>query len=160
MTEQTTLTDRLAAALRLYADAPGIIATHGTANHDIATAVLTEYDAEQVHAERVAKRGLTRFVGEAARNRAIRLVDLALERGYRLGVHDGEEWVLRDSTDREAVLDAMASTDHDLLRIENPAAKAGNVMLIWENGEDVISDYHCAEHIEALVSDVSEAFGD
>ena len=75
---------------------------------------------------------------------AAKLVEHALKTGHTVSVHDGEEWVLKRSKHADAILNAMFSTDQDLLAIR-PADGSevfGRVTLIYGNtGYDVISDY-------------------
>lgn len=61
--------------------------------------------------------------------------------GYHLGVHDGEETTVTATTDLEQVMGALATTDMDNLRVFRPnGERVGTVLLIWGNGEDLISD--------------------
>lgn len=65
-----------------------------------------------------------------------------LEAGYTLGVNDGEEITIKESTDAEAVLKAMATTDEDYLLAYRDGKRVGWVRFIYGNdGWDVINDY-------------------
>lgn len=71
-----------------------------------------------------------------------KLVTDLLAAGCVLTVNDGEEDVLIDSKDAEAVYSALGSTDEDWLFVKYGALKGpGWVRLIWGNDVDVISDY-------------------
>ena len=87
------------------------------------------------------------------------LVAKALERGWLVTVHDGEEVALRRSNDAAAIWGAMRSTDEDNLIFfaQDGETRLGWVWLIWGNGEDLISDYTDKPEIAALVKDVDPA---
>lgn len=76
-----------------------------------------------------------------------KLVDDLLAAGLNLSVYDGEEWPLRNSTDKDAIWAALASTDRDEIVVSNPKneqglwPRLGWIILIWGNDQDVISDY-------------------
>lgn len=73
---------------------------------------------------------------------AKRLVRAILGRGWVISVFDGEETTLVRSADFDAVIDAMGSTDYDQLGVFDAEGKSlGAIMLIWSNGEDLISDH-------------------
>ena len=103
---------------------------------------------------------LDKYAPESAKRIAVALVDAALAAGYSLGVYDGEETTVRHSRDRQEVLEALASTDHDHLRFYRPdASKAGYVLLIWENGDDAASDWSDNAETNALVLPVLFGLG-
>lgn len=81
------------------------------------------------------------------------LVDTALAKGYRISVNDGEEPVLVRSTDRYAIMQAMASTDMDILLFTNGQDRIGSIVLIWGNEGDLISDASDTQLIEDLIRD-------
>lgn len=95
------------------------------------------------------------------RNIATKLIGALLEAGYRLGVSDGEEIVLRYSNDPEAILSAMASTSEDYLLVYAVTKQGdglsyaynGWIKLIWGNGIDLISDHnmHLSEYIDPIL---------
>lgn len=81
------------------------------------------------------------YVLEDEQKIATKLVDTILEAGHMISVIDGEEVVVRRSTDRAEILEAMASTDSDTLVIrDSQRRRIGSVTLIWGNGCDLISD--------------------
>lgn len=82
------------------------------------------------------------------------LVKQALASGYRVSVCDGEEWVVKLSSNRAEIIGACFSTDADSLVIRDPNQagadgafkKIGAVQLIYGNdGYDVISDYSSSD---------------
>jgi hypothetical protein len=77
---------------------------------------------------------------------ARKIVKDALANGWTISVYDGEEWPLKSSTDSRAILEAMCSTDSDMLRLRDAAGEViGNIWLVWGNDEDVISDHSDSE---------------
>lgn len=75
------------------------------------------------------------------------LVRLLLEAGHELTVFDGEEYTLRHSTNRDAILAALATTEEDQLFTD-----AMSFELLYGNAEDgseVITDYAADDLTEA-----------
>lgn len=96
---------------------------------------------------------------------AQKLVDGLLDAGFTLDVNDGEETVLRASTDRKAILESLGSTDYDVIRCRNKKNNlpidgyvadevCGWVMLVWGNEVDLISGYTC--NIERYIQEAVE----
>jgi len=86
---------------------------------------------------------------------AVKLVDAVLANGDRISVYDGEAYPVKFSSDREEILTAMASTDMDTLVIRKPDHfRLGSVLLIYGNGEDLISDHTANEHMDKLCSQI------
>lgn len=92
------------------------------------------------------------------------LIAAFLSAGYVLGVNDGEETVLRNSTEVEEIIEAMQSTDHDYLLVSEVRQQGGGpsyrqmgwVLLIWGNGHDLISDHNdCFTDLIAPVQDMA-----
>lgn len=86
---------------------------------------------------------LDRFAqpGEAKAARA--LLRRALSAGYAVSVYDGEEWTVRRSRKFEELEGALASTDHDTIRLDrqdfNNASGwhfVGTILLVWGNAAD------------------------
>ena len=89
---------------------------------------------------------------------ARRLVDEALREGYYLSVHDGEEWPVVVSRDRDAIVRAMESVDICHLRIRGAMVgdKAGpilgNALIVYGNDPDEeIADYTDNQFMHELV---------
>ena len=77
---------------------------------------------------------------------ARKIVKDALANGWTVSVYDGEEWTVKSSTDSRAILEAMCSTDSDVLRLRDASGESiGNIWLVWGNDEDVISDHSDSE---------------
>jgi len=71
-----------------------------------------------------------------------KLVKKALAAGYAVSVYDGGAWPLKRSLSYRAIMAAMFSTDSDVLRFRaGDGQSLGTVLLIYGNGEDVISDH-------------------
>lgn len=77
----------------------------------------------------------------------------ALEAGYTLGVDDGEEVTIKNSTDADAVLKACQSTDEDRLLFYREGKRVGWVYFVYGNaGYEVINDY--TTNLETVVAPV------
>lgn len=73
---------------------------------------------------------------------AKKLIDELLRRGYSISVFDSEEFTLKRSTSRADIINALATTDSDTLRVRDSDGELiGHFILIWGNGEDLISDF-------------------
>ena len=70
------------------------------------------------------------------------LVDELLGHGFKLSVHDGEEWTVTASDHKQEVLRALHTVDNNGLRATHPDGTMGAVFLVYGNsGWDVICDY-------------------
>lgn len=80
----------------------------------------------------------------------------ALDMGYLVSVHDGEEWAIKASGDYSAITREIAATDETMLRIRRPGAGnhtvVGNVWLIHGNGCDVIADYTDSNDVQSILA--------
>lgn len=78
----------------------------------------------------------------------------AIAAGYTVSLCDGEEWTVKKSTDKTAIIEAAFSTDEDILRLRRADGSAiGNLWFIYGNdGYDVISDYTASEEMEVFFS--------
>jgi len=70
-----------------------------------------------------------------------RTIKALLAAGYNLSVYDGEETTVHASTDPKQIIDAMFTTDSDVLRVYKGGLRAGWVQFIYGNGIDVLSDH-------------------
>lgn len=98
---------------------------------------------------------LDRYAGAGEAVVARRLIRQALLRGWKVSVHDGEEWTVKQSTDRMTILAALCTTDNDTLKFRDAAGVCvGNIWLVWGNdpaGQELCADYTDNEAIESLV---------
>lgn len=82
------------------------------------------------------------------------LVKQALDKGYTVSVYDGEDWCLKLSNSVTLIMSSIQSTDSDKLVFRNAnKVKIGAVLLVYGNGDDVISDYSDNEAMRALIGD-------
>jgi hypothetical protein len=88
------------------------------------------------------------------------LIDDGIAAGYTISVYDGEETVLTHSTDKEAILSAMFSTDEDILIFAKHNKRVGYVNFVYGNsGWDVIADYSVKlEHLMANADRISDEY--
>lgn len=80
-----------------------------------------------------------------------RLLAAILKAKCTVTVYDGEDCVITKSRAKGVIIAALGSTDHDVLHIYHPDGKLGFILLIWGNGEDVISDYSDNDTIRKFV---------
>ena len=101
------------------------------------------------------------YISATDKRTAEKLIDAALAKGYLISVCDGVygegEWTLKQSKDKDAILNALATTDSDTLRFRNLAGeKLGVMTLIWGNGEDeLIADYSVTPEMNTLYDEVN-----
>lgn len=73
---------------------------------------------------------------------AMKHIDGALEKGWSISVNDSEEWTLRRSRDREAIVNAIATTDENLIGFWADGVHIGNTFWIFgePNGDGIFTD--------------------
>lgn len=64
------------------------------------------------------------------------LVSYALKRGFTISVWDGEEWQVRSSTDKAAIIEAVESVEVAQLRIKEDGNEVGWALIIPFGVED------------------------
>lgn len=83
---------------------------------------------------------------------ASKLIEDMLSNGNTVSVWEGEDWAIYKSTDYTAIMEALASTDSDWIyayaRVGNNVKRIGAVLLIYGNGNDLISD--CSDNPATL----------
>lgn len=71
-----------------------------------------------------------------------RAVTDILGKGYKVSLYDGGEFTVKRSTDLNLILNAIQTTDRDMLKVYDGDALIGTIILIYGNdGHDVIADY-------------------
>jgi hypothetical protein len=90
------------------------------------------------------------------------LVKEALKRGYTVSVYDSEEWTVNKSTNENEIREALFTTDMDTLKLRHAdGSNIGNILLVYGNdGPDVVSDYHTAPEIEAIMDEIITPLAD
>lgn len=79
------------------------------------------------------------------------LVEAALAKGYSIVIDNGEE-EHPASTDRQTILNNMAHTDEEWMRIYAADGKAvGTIFTVYGEGNTCITDYSDCPEIEVLV---------
>ncbi|PBC01760.1 hypothetical protein CK220_24300 [Mesorhizobium sp. WSM3860] len=98
----------------------------------------------------------------AERRIARALVKACLDRGYMISVYDSEDWVVRRSDDKAAIMLALFSTDEDGIHLRSPTGdKLGWFQLIYGNsGYDVVSDHADNEICNAIWDEVISPLAD
>jgi hypothetical protein len=86
---------------------------------------------------------------------ARRLVKRAIALGYTVSVNDGEAFTVIRSRNESDIVDALETTDSDMLVFRWPdGTRVGWVYLVWGNAEDIISDCSDNADSEALTSNL------
>lgn len=85
-----------------------------------------------------------------------KLITALLAAGYTVDMNDGEETTVSRSTSHDEIMQAMFTTDEDILIARDSAGKqVGNVYLVYGNdGYDVISEYSLS--LEAVLAPVEK----
>lgn len=85
---------------------------------------------------------------------ARRLVKSALKMGYRVSVHDGEDWS-PPSDEFFVIWDDLGEMDEDnIILFDANDTRVGWIMLVWGNepdGSELISDHSSNDAIDAVV---------
>jgi hypothetical protein len=102
----------------------------------------------------------SQYTTRGERKVATKLVRAALAAGYTISVNDGEDWTVKRATRAYDVLDALATTGEDTLRLHaaDPSKtigwhNAGSFYLVWGNADDgseLISDFTANDLCEGL----------
>ena len=84
------------------------------------------------------------------------IVRRAISKGYTVSVNDDAagqgEWTVKRSRDPAEIIEALASTGGDLLKIRDTSGKSlGVISLVYGNGGDVVSDCTDARAILELM---------
>ena len=94
------------------------------------------------------------YTTQGERTVARRLVRAALAAGCAIDVNDGEEWTVKRATMWTPVMNALATTGGDVLRLRDANDDyAGSFYLVWgneESGECLISDFTANDLCEGL----------
>jgi hypothetical protein len=90
------------------------------------------------------------------------LVADCLKRGYAISVNDGEEWVVKRSTNKGEILAALFSTDEDYIHLRTTTGgKLGWFKLMYGNdGYDVVSDYSANDVCDAIWNETISPLSD
>jgi hypothetical protein len=77
------------------------------------------------------------YVSASDADQATALVTLLLTNGNTISVNDGEEWVVKNSTDSGFIMESMASTEADTLKVRDADGNTlGTFYLVYGNGPD------------------------
>lgn len=85
-----------------------------------------------------------------------KVVESALRLGYIVSLYDGEEYTVKRSSDKAAILAAGQTTDMDRLyfRVAATGEQVGYVMFIYGNqASEVMADWVDNEQVEAILTD-------
>lgn len=79
---------------------------------------------------------LDKYTAKGEAIMARRLIAKLLADGMVISIMDGEDWTVRRSTNKAEIVDALATTDHDIVQIRDDAGVVGFFMLVYGNAED------------------------
>ena len=112
------------------------------------------YTAEQLASQRKLN---TRIEDE---KRVVKkIVERAIRTGYMVSLYDGEEFTVKRSTDKQAILDAIYTTDMDKLVFRSVATgeQVGAVLLVYGNSaSEVMNDWHDSAIMNDILADATE----
>ncbi len=87
------------------------------------------------------------------------LLAAILAGGYSITVNDGDDDVLKYSTDTTRIINNMGATDTDLLKVYQGTEYIGFILLVPGNGDDIVSNHSGNDIITNLVDKVLEDLG-
>lgn len=121
----------------------------------------TGFDTSIQNAMDRGERALARRI-KAEKRMSVALVTACLARGFAVSVSDGEDWPVKRSTNKTEILEALFSTDEDVIVIRTKnGEKAGWFQLIYGNdGYDVVSDYSANATCDAIWNEVLRPLSD
>lgn len=96
---------------------------------------------------------------DAEREQVARYIRAALKAGYALSVLDGEEWVLKFSTDEQAVLAVMFTTDGDVIQMDDHGRRVGALYFVYGNEPDEVLCDHSDNPATRAIVDAAEQEG-
>ena len=98
------------------------------------------------------------FANKGDAKAARKLINMVLAKGWLVSVNDGEEWVLKASKDKAAILAALTSTGEDYLIFrDSEGNKIGFMYLVWGNAPyELVSDCSANESIDLLWKEWNE----
>jgi len=105
------------------------------------------------------------YVPEWERPVISRLIDLVVDGGNVICVHDSEEWVVKRSSDRALIRSQLGHAENDTLVIRNnEGEELGFFYLIYDNGSEddrmvVICDYSANEYCENIYRTLELHYG-
>ena len=94
------------------------------------------------------------------------LIDFALVDGNTISINDSEEWVVKRSTDKRVILEAMASSGEDWLAVrDRDGVLLGQFYLIYQNGSEgepmiLIADCYANGYCNDMCDKLSALFPD
>jgi len=95
------------------------------------------------------------------------LVNECMNRGYRVSIWDGGEWVLESSASKTRIMQNLGHSEEEVLRITEDGKLVGKVLLVYGNEPYyVISDHtsnpamdELLAPVEALIEQLEVAHG-
>ena len=96
---------------------------------------------------------LPEYASTVERGIVSKLLDLCLVNGNKVSIYDGEEYAIKRSTNKKAILKEMAATGEDSVLVRDAEnVILGKFYLIYGNDEDIISDYIANEYCDKIAA--------
>lgn len=92
------------------------------------------------------------------------LIRRLLKDDMRISIHDGEEWMLKQSTDRKEILETMSQTGEDTVRARTADGEhVADFYLIYHNGSEqepmvTISDTSANNYADSVWDELEAKF--
>ena len=92
------------------------------------------------------------------------LIRRLLKDGMKISIHDGEEWMLKQSTNRKEILETMSQTGEDTVRARNADKEhVADFYLIYHNGSEqepmvTISDHSYNDYANDVLQELETKF--
>jgi len=90
---------------------------------------------------------------------AAKLINDALNKGYKVCLHDGQETTVWKSSKVSEVMKASRTVDSDLLSFYDRDEYLGHAVLVYNSGNqglDLISNHSCTDTMDDLLSGVNK----
>ena len=123
-----------------------------------------EEKPEPTYAEDLAAKRWCRYVPKHERPVLGALIKLCLENDHTVSVHDGEEFVVNESTSYNLIKSQLGHTGEDQLSVLNPEGKqVGWFWLIYNNGSEedvmvVMCDCWANDYCNAIMEKLSARY--
>ncbi len=96
---------------------------------------------------------LTSYTTLGESRAAFVLVQVIIDMDYSISVNDGEEWTVVKSQRPQEILDALATTEADWLRIHKGERSVGTFCLVYGNADDgseLVADHTYNDECNAI----------
>lgn len=88
-----------------------------------------------------------------------KIVERAIRLGYMVSLYDGEEYTVKRSVDKAAIMAAVYTTDMDRLyfRVKTTGEQVGSVLLVYGNSaSEVMADWSDCPEVDDILADAKK----